>query len=90
MTRAAELLGCSRATIDNYCNKHPEIKQICTDYRESILDKAEDKLLEAVTMGQAWAIALVISKLGRTRGYADKQEVSGPDSGPLEIIIKRE
>jgi hypothetical protein len=89
MSEAARILGCARSTVYERCIAKPELMQISLDNREALLDMAENKLEEAVQDGKPWAIAMVITKLGKTRGYSERQEIGGIDSGPLEIVIRR-
>jgi hypothetical protein len=49
--------------------------QLCTDFRESIVDNAESAFNKAVVTEQPWAIQFALRTIGRKRGYVDRQEI---------------
>jgi len=77
--QAAKTLGCSHTTIYRYKDLYPKVQEAIDQERGLFVDKAEDKLNRAVESGEAWAIALVLKTLGKSRGYVEKveQEHSG-------------
>ena len=77
LTLVAEDLGASYATIRKYVDRSPRLQAIRAFYREKRVDTAELALDNAVLNGEAWAISLVLKTLGKSRGYVERQEVSG-------------
>lgn len=75
--RAAQRLGCTRGTIDNYCKRYPEINEAYLDARESTVDMAEDRLFQkAVVEGDTTALIFILKTLGKSRGYIERQEMA--------------
>jgi uncharacterized Fe-S cluster-containing MiaB family protein len=83
---AARVLGCERQTIYNAIKRHPEINDVVAGERELFVDTAELKLIDAVSKGQAWAIALALKTVGRNRGYVERQENVNTDVSMEELL----
>jgi len=88
LTLAAKELGCARQTLHNYVNRYPTVAQAVSDERESLLDLAEGSLFEQVRKGNITAIIFTLKTIGKHRGYVERQEVTGADSSPIELIVK--
>jgi len=86
-TVAAAKLGCSNATITNYCRKHPVLKEIEDEITERHLDLAEHKLISAIKEGDMTAIIFFLKTKGRHRGYSQRMEVTGADGGPIQTEL---
>lgn len=86
---AAKLLSCNHQTVTNYAAKYPAVKAALDEQRSVIVDKAESALITALDKGEAWAIALTLKTLGKSRGYVERQEVenSGPGGAPLKTYV---
>ena len=82
---AARELGCSPNTIYNRMKKTPALKQAVEDARGEVVDYAEQKLRLAILNGEPWAIAMVLKTLGKSRGYVERQEVTGADGGAIIV-----
>ena len=81
---AAKLLRCDPETIHNYCKRYPAVQAAKEAARGELVDLAEAKLWQAVHRGDAWAIAMVLKTLGRSRGYVERIEQTGKDGGPIQ------
>ena len=82
---AAKELGCARQTLHNYVNRYPTVAQAVSDERESLLDLAEGSLFEQVRKGNITAIIFTLKTLGKSRGYVERQEVTGADGGAVVV-----
>ena len=92
---AARELGCAPNTIYNRMKKTPALKQAVEDARGEVVDYAEQKLRLAILNGEPWAIAMALKTIGKSRGYVERQEVTGADGKPVEtkiteIVIRKE
>lgn len=76
MSLAAKQLKCNTQTIYNRVNKFPAIQQAIDESRVELVDLAEQKLKKAINNDEAWAIALVLKTLGKTRGYIENPSVA--------------
>lgn len=74
-SKAAEYLNCSRWTVDNMCEKYPEVQRAYLEEREKLLDKGESKLLKLIDSDdekvQGQNVRFLLKTLGRDRGYGD-------------------
>lgn len=74
--RAAEILSCSRHTIDNYIKRHPTIAAAYAELRETVIDLAEAQLIGQLNAGYWPAIKFVLVTLGRERGWVPGQDIT--------------
>lgn len=72
---AARRLGCARNTVVKYANEYAICREAVQTSRETVVDLAEGKLIEAIGRGEPWAVALVLKTLGKERGYGDSVEI---------------
>lgn len=84
----ARKLGCTPQTIYNRMNKSKAIRNACEDARGEMVDIAEQKFRMAIQNGEPWAIAMALKTIGKSRGYIERQEVTGADGGAINVIIK--
>lgn len=85
ITAAARVLGCERKTIYNAARSLPAVKQAIEEERELMLDFAEMQLFRAVNEREAWAVCFYLKTQGKVRGYIERQEMSGPSGGPIQV-----
>ena len=85
---AANLLNCSHTAVYKYINNNPDIKEVKEYYTEERSDIAELKLGDAIKRGEPWAIKYQLSTQGKTRGYVERQEITGKDNDPFVIKVK--
>lgn len=84
---AAKEIGCAPVTIYRHAAKDKKIQDIIDSYRGQLIDKAELKLEQAVLNGEPWALNLALKTIGKSRGYVERQEVTGADGRPQEYIV---
>ena len=82
---AAEELGCAASTIYRRADKNKKIQYVIDSHRGKLLDKAELKLEQAVLNGEPWAITLTLKSIGKSRGYVERQEVTGADGQAITV-----
>ena len=87
-TTIAGRLGVDRHTVDSYLDRWGTVRQAYDDEVARVGDMAESKLYEAMRAGDRASIRWY---LARVRGgkYTERQEITGEDGGPLEIITRR-
>jgi alanine-alpha-ketoisovalerate/valine-pyruvate aminotransferase len=84
---AARQLCCTPQAIYNRMAKSATIREAVDDSRGEMVDISEQKLRAAVMNGEPWAVAMVLKTLGKSRGYVERQEVTGAESGPIELVV---
>jgi len=82
---AAADLGCSHTAIYAYINKYPELQELKDQFDEEVTDIAELNLRKAVINADPWALKYQLSTKGKSRGYVERQEVTGADGKPMNI-----
>lgn len=82
---AAKTLGITRQALYNRINKSTALQELIADEREAMTDTAELALHRAIVNGEAWAVCFYLKTQGKSRGYVEKQEISGPNGGPIVI-----
>jgi len=84
---AAIALGVNRSSLWRRVEKNAELKRICEDARETLVDVAETMLRRKVHEGDMTAVMYTLnnSPAAKRRGWGPRQEVTGADGGPLRI-----
>jgi len=82
---AARRLGCSKVTIYNRAKKVQSVADVIEDARDEMVDLAELALRKSVLNGEPWSVAMVLKTLGKSRGYVERQEVTGADGGAVVV-----
>ena len=86
-TVAHRLGDCSWHTARRYINRWEETRAAYADECERALDMSESQLLKAVQAGDGQMIRFHLMTKGKSRGYVERSELSGPDGGPVAITI---
>lgn len=81
----AREMGVRPSTVRTWITRYPWYEAAVRESREQILDRAEEKLFEAVDRGEEWALKFTLSTAGKNRGYTNKLEV-GP-AADFQVII---
>lgn len=83
----ASSMGCSRQAIYDIMEKNPEVGQVLIDARERMVDRAENVLANQLDEGSLVAAIYITKTLGKKRGYSERHEHTGPNSGPIPITF---
>ncbi len=83
ITHASNALGCSSGVLHDRVNRSPKIREALTRIRYERVDRAENKLDDAIDHGEPWAISLVLKTIGKDRGYVERAEITGKDGTEL-------
>ena len=74
ISEACKSIKISRQTYYRWIDKDDDFKQSCEDVSESLLDLAENKLLEKINKYDTTSIIFFLKTKGKKRGYIEKQE----------------
>ena len=85
LSAAARFLGCSRNTISRYINTYSTVQAVADEERETLIDFAENQLFQQVKDGNITAIIFTLKTIGKSRGYVERQEVTGADGGAVLV-----
>jgi hypothetical protein len=81
----AKRVGCDWSTAKKYIDASPVLSQMYQNERESILDMAEGVLFKNIREGDSQDAKWVLSRLGKDRGFSERQEVTGAEGGPIKV-----
>jgi len=87
---AARRLGCNPQPIYTRAKNVARVQQAIEDSRTELVDHAELALRAAVLKKDPWAGALVLKTLGKSRGYVERQEVTGTDNSPITVRLVKD
>jgi len=84
---AAQLLGCERTTVNKWVERTPALQTLCAKIKEQTIDLAEHRLMQKIGEGNMTAIIFYLKCQAKARGYVERQEMSGPNGGPMQQQI---
>ena len=84
----ADMLGCSDRTVYKYMERYETVKAAMSLRKERLKDFVEGKLYSEIKKGNITAIIFYLKTQAKDRGYVERQEVTGADSAPIELIVK--
>lgn len=85
LSLVARKLGVSRTTVYNFLENKPTLKVVLIDAREKMIDNVESKLYSKALDGDTTAMIFFLKTQGKSRGYVERQEVTGADGGKVQI-----
>ena len=89
MAAAARALGVVRSAVAMFVERHPTLKDVVRDCRESMKDHAESSLHRALLAGEAWAVCFYLKCQAKDRGYIERSEYTGAEGRALLLQIIR-
>lgn len=87
LAAAARLLGVSRYTVYKRLEKSQRLQRALSEARETMLDNAETTLYDEALNGNTTALIFFLKTQGKSRGYTERQEVTGADGGELTVRL---
>lgn len=90
VTTLADLLGCNRVQVYRLMKEdgNEDLWEELQQMRDSIFDKAVDKLEEAIDNGQEWAIKTALLHYRRQQLFGQKTEVDVTSGGDkIETLV---
>jgi len=85
---ACETVGIARSTHYEWLENDPQYKAEVNNLLELKRDFVESKLLKLVDNGDTAATIFAAKSLLKSRGYVERQEITGADASPINIIIQ--
>ena len=61
------------------------MKAVYDEERETLIDFAENQLFQQVKDGNITAIIFTLKTIGKSRGYVERQEVTGAEGGAVLV-----
>ena len=101
MSVISRRMGCNRKTAMRWLQSHPTVGEAFENEKHSALDVAESVIYAnvqaAAALQEATNYGVIVDssdarwlllQLGAERGYGNKAEISGPDGGEIEIVVR--
>ena len=85
ITAIARTLQASRTTIYDRINSSVTLKKALDSARETMIDNVESALYSQALNGNTTAMIFFLKTQGKSRGYTERHEISGPDGGPVVL-----
>lgn len=89
VTTVAKRLGCTRQHVYVIADRFPTVKAAIEEEREGLKDFAEGKLIQQIDAGNIAAIIFYLKTQAKGRGYIERQEISGPEGGPIDMTFNQ-
>lgn len=91
----ADRVGCKWHTARKYIEKYPTVEEVYNEEIERVIDLAEGVLIQNIQIAAKQAkagrdvdtadVKWFLSRKAKTRGYVERQEVTGADGGKVQI-----
>ena len=89
MAHAARKLGLDRSTLHTRIHNNQSLMDAMAEAKETNLDVAETKLMQAINKGELAAVFFYLKTQGKKRGYIERHEFDHIDvPAPIEIAIQ--
>lgn len=85
LSMVSRKLGVARNTVYRFISDKPTIQQALSDAREKMIDNVESKLYSKALDGDTTAMIFFLKTQGKSRGYVERQEVTGANGGKVQI-----
>lgn len=87
LSAVARQLKVSRQAVYNHLENDPAAKEALEQARETMLDNAESVLYRKVLEGSTPELIFFLKTQGKSRGYTERQEVTGADGAAITIKV---
>jgi len=90
VTQTTQILGIARSTYYLWLEKDDEFKKQIQEINpeERFLDFVESKLVEKIQEGDGQSIRWTLDRKGKSRGYVQRQEITGVEGMPSAFQIE--
>jgi len=75
VSKVAEAVGLQAASIRHHIGRSPRLRALWESCRESIVDRAEENIFDAVEGGNLSYSWKILQTLGKNRGYTERREI---------------
>jgi len=90
VTSACKSVGINRSTHYEWYKTDQEYKDAVDSIADITLDFAESQLHQQIKNGEVSSTIFFLKTKGKKRGYIERQEITGADGNPFQIVIPKE
>ncbi|CAK0770244.1 hypothetical protein CCP3SC15_400017 [Gammaproteobacteria bacterium] len=83
VSMVARHFGMSRQTLYKYINDRVTVQAALAEARDTMIDNVESALYSAALAGEGWAVCFFLKTQGKSRGYVERNEITGADGGAI-------
>lgn len=83
VTLACHFGKCSRSTFYRYYKSDDDFKLAVDEIQEIAIDIAESEMWKLIKDGNVPTILFYLKCKGKSRGYVERQEITGQDGSPI-------
>jgi hypothetical protein len=84
----ARALGVTRQAIQHFVKRHPKLKAVSEDCRETFIDNVESAIYKEALNGNVTAQIFILKTLGKDRGYIEKHQIE--HGGQVDVTLLSE
>ena len=85
VTSACRLAEVPRSVFYEWIAADPDFAKSVKELEDVALDFAETSLFKQIQKGEAAATIFYLKTKGKRRGFIERQEIAGPDGGPVSV-----
>lgn len=85
LSLVARRLNVDRSTVYKFIADKTTIQQALKDAREKMIDNVESTLYSKALGGDTTAMIFFLKTQGKSRGYVERQEVTGANGGAIVV-----
>ena len=89
VSAVAEALQVDVRTVQRWKARSRKVAKMFEDVHFARLDLAEAELIKAIKRGSVAAMIFYLKCHGKQRGWVERQEISGPEGGSIQIHVVR-
>ena len=91
-TLVAKALGVDVSQIGRWRRKWAKVDEMFRRVEQETIDLAESKLLQNIRAGRTAELIFFLKCKAKSRGYVERQEITGADGGPLthDVYARKE
>lgn len=88
MAAVGRKFGVTRTSVWEYVHDRESLKTILAEVKETFIDDIEGSLYRGAKEGNVTAQIFILKTQGKGRGYVERQEQTGADGQPIEVVVK--
>ena len=88
VSSVADSLKVDPRTVRRWRDGDPRVKEMFVESREAVLDLAEAELVKGLKAGVPSDRYFILKCLGKSRGYVERQEITGKDGGTIGLSVE--
>lgn len=85
VSAACAAVGIGRTRFYDWKKEDPAFTEAVDNVEEFAIDQVENSLMKKIREGDTASIIFFLKCRAKSRGYIERQELSGPNGGPIQL-----